>query len=477
MSADPGATAKPKAEVGTQANAEADAEAGARASSEANPDGGAHREPSGKAGTALPAPEPDPQAGVLRDPMPEQVKADLAIALNAAGWASQEPVCRLALRPELWFATAGPSRCTHRARRHAARACGVSAKRLNRALTVARSYHRRARAERRRARDLEVEIVTFWDEGYPESLRGLELPPPVLYVRGSIEAASRLSVSIVGSRRADAYGLDVAERFAAELAAVGLNVVSGLALGIDSAAHRGALARRTSFEDSDDPLPAGAAGRDRSGTTVAVLGCGIDVDYPKSNRALARRIAEHGTLISEFAPGTPPLARNFPVRNRLIAALGLGTLVVRATARSGSLITAGLALGLGRLVWAVPGNVFDPRSAGPNTLIRDGAHPIQSPSDLVETLPVAVREALELDRPRRAQPEREDLRRLAGMFEPGRTLTQHDLVRASGLPIDRLLGLLTELELGGWIRRFAGPSWAQAPVLPGGTGETESTER
>src|SRR5436309_10606234 len=181
------------------------------------------------------------------------------------------------------------------------------------------------------------------ERNYPELLGAIPSPPP-LYVRGTITTDDALAVAIVGSRAATPYGVEVAERLAAELAARGVTIVSGLARGIDAAAHRGAL---------------GAGGR-----TVAVLPCGIDIVYPPEHRALARSIEARGALLSQFAPGVPALPGHFPARNRTLAGLALGVVVVEAADRSGALITAGFAGDLGREVFAVPGRIPSPTSAG-----------------------------------------------------------------------------------------------------------------
>ncbi|MEJ2086773.1 MAG: DNA-processing protein DprA [Acidobacteriota bacterium] len=240
-------------------------------------------------------------------------------------------------------------------------------------------------AERRRASRLQARILTRVDEEYPSDLLDLELPPPVLFCRGHLPP--KPAIAIVGSRKARATNLEVARMFGHGLAAAGITVVSGFARGIDQAAHRGALSAR-------------------GGTTVAILGCGLDVDYPGGARPLAARIESSGALVSEFPLRTRPFKSNFPIRNRLIAALSLGTLVVQATLRSGSLITARLALDLGRDVYAVPGSIVDPSAAGTNGLIRDGALLAQETRDILEALPVLVRAALVSAPPQHSPPHR-----------------------------------------------------------------------
>jgi DNA processing protein len=190
------------------------------------------------------------------------------------------------------------------------------------------------------------------DPRYPGGLAELN-PAPSLWVRGALEDHDTLAIAIVGSRRATPYGLEVAAMLARDLAARGVTIVSGFARGIDSAAHRAAL--------------------EAGGRTVAVLGCGIDVAYPPENRRLADEVAARGALVTQFPPGTAPLPYHFPTRNRTLAALALGVVVVEAAERSGSLSTAGFAADLGREVYAVPGKITSPTSAGVHRLLRDGA--------------------------------------------------------------------------------------------------------
>ena len=232
--------------------------------------------------------------------------------------------------------------------------------------------------------------------------------------------------------------------FGRELAAAGLTVVSGLARGIDQAAHRGALAA---------PI----------GTTVAILGCGIDVDYPASTRQLVEEIERAGAVVSEFPLGTRPYKPNFPIRNRLIAALSVGTLVVQATVRSGSLITARLAVDLSRDVYGVPGSILDGASAGPNSLIRDGALLVQSTRDILESLPLAVRDRMPVER----HGQDRDLhltdstdstpKTLLSALSKGRSATVEELAAETSLPHPRILQELLELEIQGLIRRCPGP--------------------
>ncbi len=209
-------------------------------------------------------------------------------------------------------------------------------------------------------------LVSFTDPRYPPLLRSLAQAPIALYVDGNIEVLSEPGLAIVGSRNPTAQGRDNAFEFAKYLASRGLTIISGLAEGIDTAAHRGALAAQ--------------------GTTIAVLGCGLDSIYPPSNQFLSREIAQSGALISEFAWGTPPRAAHFPQRNRIIAALSLGTLVVEAARQSGSLITARLAGEVGREVFAIPGSIHNPLSRGCHQLIRQGAKLTETAADILGEL-------------------------------------------------------------------------------------------
>jgi DNA processing protein len=368
-------------------------------------------------------------------PAGQHLEADELITLNADLDLSRALVCRLAAADLPWW----------RDTEAAAQRLGVRRESLDAARKTLAATRRVAAGERRRANRLGAHIVTLRDTDYPAMLFDLALPPPVLYVRGALPA--RPGVAIVGARRASAYGRDVATAFAGELAERGLTVISGFARGIDAAAHRAALV---------------APG----GTTVAVLGCGLDVDYPRGRRAERRQIAERGALVTEFPFAAAPQAYNFPVRNRIIAALGTGTLVVEATARSGSLITARLALELGRLIWAVPGRIFDPRALGPNALIRDGAFLVQHPRDVVLTLPQEIVDRLDVEggnaapAPHLPQPARTVLEAIA----PGERVTVETLHDRTATALPELLAALLELEMGGWVRRHPGPAYGRAEL-------------
>lgn len=228
-----------------------------------------------------------------------------------------------------------------------------------------------AAAELEKVKAAGVEVVTFRDPRYPESLKEIYDPPILLYARGRTDLLGAFKLAVVGSRRPSHYGTAVTDRLSSELAGAGLVIVSGMARGIDTAAHRGAL----------------RAG----GDTIAVLGCGVDVVYPSENRKLAAEIAERGLVVSEFPMGTPAFPQNFPIRNRIISGISSGVMVVEGAQYSGSFITARLALEQGREVFAVPGNIVSKLSWGPNLLIKQGAALVQESRDVIDALPVPVR--------------------------------------------------------------------------------------
>jgi DNA processing protein len=284
------------------------------------------------------------------------------------------------------------------------------------------------------------------DPGYPPLLEAIATPPE-LHVRGTLMPDDALAIAIVGSRRATPYGTSQAERLAADLAVRGVTVVSGLARGIDTAAHRGALA---------------AGGR-----TIAVLGTGVDVVYPPENVALAAEIVRHGALVSQFPPGTPPTPWNFPIRNAVIAGLSLGVVVVEAAEKSGALITARLAADLGREVFAIPGRITDAVSRGAHGLLQDGAKLVQQWTDVVQELPeawrwlVSARTAGPGDPNRPASPGDENgrIEQVMRLLRPDESQHIDDLIARSGLSPGRLAADLLALELEGRARQLAGQRW------------------
>jgi len=283
--------------------------------------------------------------------------------------------------------------------------------------------------------------------GYPQLLRAVP-SPPALWVRGALAAEDALAVAIVGSRRATPYGLATAERIAAELAARGVTIVSGLARGIDTAAHRGAL--------------------EAGGRTLAVLGCGIDIVYPPENRALVRAIEARGALLSQFAPGTPALPGHFPARNRTLAGLALGVLVVEAAERSGALITAGFAGDLGREVFAIPGRITSDSSAGTNRLIQDGAKLVSCWQDIVSELSEPWRRAVRstvIDDVASTAPEVESVEgRMLRLLTPDEPRHIEELIARGGFDPASAATTLVVLELQGWVRQLAGQRWVSLAV-------------
>ncbi|MDE3155511.1 MAG: DNA-processing protein DprA [Acidobacteriota bacterium] len=278
--------------------------------------------------------------------------------------------------------------------------------------------------------------IAWGTAGYPARLATLVDPPIVLWVEGDGSALAIPAVALVGSRAASPYALEVAGRLAADLAARGVAVVSGLARGVDSAAHRGAL---------------------RTGCTVAVLGSGLDIVYPPEHRPLAQAIAGQGALVSELPPGTPPLPHHFPLRNRLISGLSLAVVVIEASERSGSLITAACALDQGREVMAVPGNVLSGRNRGAHALLRDGAKMVETADDILEELPSVGRttESMAALAPDDGGPQGGVPGILAG-FPAGEPFDLDDLAARTGLAGGPLLARLAELELAGRVRRVGG---------------------
>jgi DNA processing protein len=232
-----------------------------------------------------------------------------------------------------------------------------------------------AASELDRLRELGASVVVPSDEAYPKRLLEIYDPPLILYVRGNVEALSQFGIAVVGTRHPTPYGVSMAERLSCDLAARGIIIFSGMARGVDTAAHRGAL--------------------NAHGKTVAVWGTGVDVTYPKENQKLADQIVSSGgTILSEFSLGTFPAPQNFPIRNRVISGLSIGVLVIEAGEYSGTRVTARCALEQGRDVYAVPGNVTNKLSWGPNTLIKQGAALVASWEDVWEVLPADVRLAL-----------------------------------------------------------------------------------
>jgi DNA processing protein len=354
---------------------------------------------------------------------------ELLVALASREELPRAAVCRLGAELAAWrdLPAGDPA---------LARRLSLASDTLSRALALRPSAAAECRAAETRAARRTAKIQTLADPDYPPALRDLSLPPPALHVAGDAQAMLGPAVAIVGSREASAYGLEVATWLATELARAGLVVVSGFARGVDAAAHRGALAAD-------------------GGRTVAVLGCGLDCDYPRGQRPLARRIRRQGALVTEFACDAPPQTWRFPVRNRIIAALARATIVVEAATRSGSLITARLALELGRDVLAVPGRITDEGACGTNELLRDGATPISHPDDVLELLrgeapaPGARRELVPNSLPRGAEA-------LWNALDRDEPRPPEQLAEAALMGVDAALGALLDLELAGHAERLPG---------------------
>ena len=275
-----------------------------------------------------------------------------------------------------------------------------------------------------------IHVLTWLDEGYPQRLKEIEQPPPVLYLRGDLTEEDTWAVAIVGTRRVTPYGRQVTEEIASFLAANGVTLVSGLARGVDAIAHNAALR---------------AGGR-----TLAVLGSGVDRIYPPENRTMAEQITQHGAVMSDYAPGTPPEASNFPPRNRIISGLSMAVVVVEAGETSGALITAEFAAEQGREIFAVPGNIYAPQSKGTNKLIQQGAQPLLSASDIMQ--------ALNLTRMGQHKAARKTLP--ADAFEAklyqamgDEPLHVDEIRNQTGLPVEKVSATLIMMELKGMVRQ------------------------
>ena len=272
-------------------------------------------------------------------------------------------------------------------------------------------------------------VLTIADEQYPMQLREIFDPPLVLYYAGKIDALMEPSVSIVGSRKPTPYGRAVAERLAYDLSAKGLVVISGLARGIDSISHWGAL---------------------RGGKTIAVLGSGLETIYPKENRPLFEKIIENGLVLSEYSLKAPPLKYHFPCRNRIISGLSMGVVVVEGSKRSGSLITARLALEENREVMAVPGNITSEMSQGTNWLLQGGAKLVNDWKDVVEEFPSPLKEdILSKEKTKRREPPslNKEEKKIYDLLLPDKLTSVDALVDQSNLSVSEILSILLNLEI------------------------------
>lgn len=295
------------------------------------------------------------------------------------------------------------------------------------------------------ARELErihqagLHVYTWDSPDYPVNLRNIDQPPPVLFARGRFTSQDEWAVALVGTRRASAYGREVSLVLATELARNGITVVSGLALGIDTVAHRAAV--------------------EAGGRTLAVMGSGVDQIYPPQNRGLAEVIAGQGALLSDYPLGTRPDAGNFPPRNRIISGLSRGIVIVEAGERSGALITARFAAEQGREVFAVPGSILHPGSVGCNALIRDGATPLLSVDDLLETLNLTrLSEQIDVRQSVPADPQEEQMLNCLSA-QPSHV---DEIVRASALTPAQVSSMLAVMELKGLVRQVGALQYVRA---------------
>lgn len=279
----------------------------------------------------------------------------------------------------------------------------------------------------------DFKVITQKDSSYPKLLKEIPTAPEKLWVKGEIETGDNLAIAVVGARKITSYGRQVTENLVPGLASAGLTIVSGLARGVDSVAHRAALSC--------------------GGRTIAVLGSGIDIIYPPENKKLYWEIAANGAILTEFPPGTPPKREHFPSRNRIIAGLSLGVLVTEAAEISGSLITAGFAADFGREVFAVPGPMYSPMSAGTANLIKDGAKLVSKVSDILEELNLATsRQPLAASK---TQDIDEIDRKILEVLQDGPKQID-EIAQKSKLPAPKILSELTLLEIRGMVKNLGG---------------------
>lgn len=284
------------------------------------------------------------------------------------------------------------------------------------------------------------DILTIFDDAYPPLLREIVDPPLALHYRGDLALLQQPGVAIVGSRRASPYGVNVADHLARKLVEAGLAITSGLARGIDSAAHHAAL--------------------HANGATIAVLGTGIDVVYPRTNARLFAKIVERGLVVSEFAPGTPPKPEHFPIRNRIISGLTHGTVIIEATRRSGSLITARMAAEQNREVFAVPGSIFAAGSEGTHRLVQYGAKLVHDANDVVSELPEELR--LRIAQPAQEAEPDSPLREVLDALSRDEGTHVDAVTSRTGRTAGAVAEALLQLELGGWVRALPGARYVRA---------------
>jgi len=287
-----------------------------------------------------------------------------------------------------------------------------------------------------------VTVLTWKDEAYPSRLKEIYDPPPVLYVRGKLAPEDDWCLAVVGTRRPTYYGREVTEQIVGDLSRNRITIVSGLAKGIDATAHRAAL--------------------DSGGRSIAVFGCGLDIVYPRDHAKLAREVMEHGALVSEYPLGTPPRRENFPLRNRIMSGLSLGTLVVEAGEGSGALITAGLALEQNREVFAVPGSVLSAVSRGTNRLIQEGAKLVRGANDILEELNLTM--AVQHVEVKEIVPATETESRILQILQNLSPEPTHidEVGRQSRLPIATVSSTLAMMELKGVVKQVGGMNYIVA---------------
>lgn len=298
-------------------------------------------------------------------------------------------------------------------------------------------WRKEVERELQRLSDSNTKFITYYDHSYPSLLKEVYDPPPFLYVKGDLEILSTPMVAIVGSRLASIYGLKTATRLASELSNFGITIVSGLARGIDAAAHQGAIRV--------------------GGRTLAVLGCGIDMIYPRENEKLYESISQVGALISEFHFGTPPEAQNFPIRNRIISGMSLGVIVVEAAKRSGSLITARLALEQGREVFAVPGQIDSFRSEGTHRLIKQGAKLVEKVEDVLEEIGQFYGSSK--TKTEETIPLNSEEKEIWALLNTPKYLDE--LAQALGKPVGEISSKLMTMEIKGLVKQLAGKQYVR----------------
>ena len=313
--------------------------------------------------------------------------------------------------------------------------------------------------QQQRLLNIGAELISYQDERYPQRLREIFDPPLMLFAKGRIDLLKAHCIAVVGTRRPSPYGMAATERLSADLARAGLGIISGMARGIDTAAHKAAL--------------------DQDGDTVAVFGCGVDVLYPADNRKLYETISRKGLLLSEFPMGAPAYPQNFPIRNRIVSGIALGVLIVEGAQHSGSAITARLAMDQGREVFAVPGNITSKMSWGPNLLIKQGAKLVQEWTDITNELPAPVRRelvnraqqkvllegleaGLEPESGGSEEPMKALARKLLNHLQVDTPQQLESLVETfEGASSSELIGALFDLEMSGLIRQLPGKNFVK----------------